>query len=272
MLAHTRADYDFHFTDVDTLDLRDKPQTLDYLEHGKVDFVLNCAAYTAVDRAEEDAELCMAINCDAVKTLGAICNSLGIELVHVSTDYVFDGAGNRPYREDDAPNPQSVYGRSKLAGEEALRATCTRAVIVRTAWLYSEFGRNFLLTMMELGRKGSEIGVVADQIGTPTYAGDLAEALLTIVDNRYLCPGTYHFTNEGVCSWYDFASKIMEYAGLDCRVRPISTHEYPTRAVRPAYSVLDKGKIRQAYGVETPAWETGLKRAIERVQSLNLKS
>jgi dTDP-4-dehydrorhamnose reductase len=269
-LAAARPEAVFYFTDVDTLDLCDGAQTLDYLEHNGVDCVLNCAAYTAVDRAEDDAERCMAVNCEAVKMLGTACEALGIELIHVSTDYVFDGASDRPYREDDRPNPQSVYGASKLAGEEALRATCRGAVIVRTAWLYSEFGKNFLKTMMALGRTRDAVGVVSDQVGTPTYAGDLAEALLIIADSGQLPGGTYHYTNEGVCSWYEFASKIMAYAGLACRVTPIATCDYPTRAVRPAYSVLDKTKIKRTFGVETPGWETGLKRAIERLESSTL--
>ncbi|MDR0757680.1 MAG: NAD(P)-dependent oxidoreductase, partial [Tannerella sp.] len=183
------------------------------------------------------------------------------------TDYVFDGRGTRPLREDDATNPQSVYGASKLAGEQALQAVCRDAVTVRTSWLYSEYGNNFFRTMLRLGSERATVSVVSDQTGTPTYAGDLARAILTVVDSPVFTPGVYHYSNEGACSWYGFALKIMALACLACRVLPVGTHEYPTRAVRPAYSVLCKDKIRQTYGVAVPDWETSLAEAVRRIHS-----
>ncbi|MDR1331460.1 MAG: dTDP-4-dehydrorhamnose reductase [Tannerella sp.] len=264
-----RRDCIFHFTDVDTLDLCDAVQLSAFVEANRVSHILNCAAYTAVDRAEDDAEACMRINRDAVQCLGMIAGARGIRVIHLSTDYVFDGRSVRPYREDDATNPQSVYGASKLAGEEALLAACPDAVIIRTAWLYSEYGKNFFRTMLRLGSERRTVDVVSDQIGTPTYAGDLAGAMLAIVDSPAFVPGIYHYSNEGACSWYDFAAAIMKRAGLDCLVMPVATCEYPTRAVRPAYSVLCKDKIRQTYGMEIPGWEAGLEKAVRRIQSPN---
>ncbi|MDR1600912.1 MAG: dTDP-4-dehydrorhamnose reductase [Tannerella sp.] len=272
MLASERRDCVFHFTDVDTLDLRDESRLSGFVQSSHAEYILNCAAYTAVDKAEDEVELCMSINRDAVQNIGKIARSQGIKVIHVSTDYVFDGTVARPCREDDATNPQSVYGMSKLAGEKILQEVCPDAVTVRAAWLYSEFGNNFVKTMLRLGSTRKTVSVVSDQIGTPTYAGDLAGAMLAIVDSPVFVPGIYHYSNEGVCNWYDFAVKIMEYAGLDCRVLPIKTDEYPTRAVRPAYSVLCKDKIRQTYGVKIPDWETSLAKAIQRLQSLNFES
>jgi dTDP-4-dehydrorhamnose reductase len=247
----------FHFTDVDTLDIGNKEQLTDFVRSNHIQYILNCAAYTAVDKAEDDIAACMRVNCDGVRTMGEVSREHGLKMLHVSTDYVFDGTATRPYREDDATNPVSVYGKTKLAGETALREVCPDAVIIRTAWLYSEFGTNFVKTMLRLGKERDEINVVSDQIGTPTYASDLAAALLTILNQPFV-PGVYHYSNHGVCSWFDFATKIMALAGVNCRVRPIATRDYPTRAVRPAYSVLDKEKIQQVYGVEAPEWEDSL--------------
>lgn len=270
MRASERRDCIFYFTDVDTLDLCDRSRLSGFVQTHRVQYILNCAAYTAVDRAEDEAELCMAVNRDAVQNVGTVAASQGIKVIHISTDYVFDGNGARPLREDDATNPQSVYGASKLAGEKALQAVCPDAVIVRTAWLYSEFGNNFFRTMLRLGGERETVSVVSDQTGTPTYAGDLAGAMLAIVDSPVFVPGVYHYSNEGACNWYDFAVKIMAHAGLACRVLPVKTHEYPARAVRPAYSVLCKDKIRQTYGVAVPGWETGLVEALRRVRLSNL--
>jgi dTDP-4-dehydrorhamnose reductase len=259
-----------HFTDVDTLDILDKQAVASYIKSFDIDAVVNCAAYTAVDRAEDDAELCMCINRDAVRNIGEVAASLGIRVIHVSTDYVFDGQATRPYREDDVPHPLSVYGQSKLAGEQALMAACPDAVIIRTAWLYSETGANFVKTMLRLGteRQPAEVHVVADQLGTPTYAGDLAGAILHILMSGKFTPGEiYHYTNEGVCTWYDFAVRIFEMAGLECRVNPLPTSGYPTRAPRPAYSVLDKTKIKQSCGLIIPPWEESLAGCLRRLQS-----
>jgi dTDP-4-dehydrorhamnose reductase len=247
-----------YFTDVDTLDILDKPAVESYIRSCGIDTVVNCAAYTAVDRAEDDAERCMRINCDAVRNIGEVAVSSGAKVIHISTDYVFDGKGARPYREDDAANPRSVYGKSKLAGEQALMAACPDAVIIRTAWLYSETGANFMKTMLRLGTERDGVSVVADQQGTPTYAGDLADVILKILASGTFVPGIYHYTDEGACTWYDFAVRIFEIAGLKCRVNPLASSGYPVRAVRPAYSILDKTKIKDVYGVVIPSWEESL--------------
>ncbi|MDR1222977.1 MAG: dTDP-4-dehydrorhamnose reductase [Tannerella sp.] len=255
--------FKLYFTDIDTLDILDKPAVESYIKSSGIDTVVNCAAYTAVDKAEDDAERCIRINCDAVRNIGEVAASLGVRVIHVSTDYVFDGKGARPYREEDATNPVSVYGKSKLAGEQALTAACPDAVIIRTAWLYSETGANFMKTMLRLGMERDRVGVVADQQGTPTYAGDLADAILKVLASGAFVPGIYHYTDEGVCTWYDFAVRIFEIAGLKCSVDPLATAGYPTRAVRPAYSVLDKTKIRDTYGVITPPWEESLRKCLQ---------
>ncbi|MDR1335650.1 MAG: dTDP-4-dehydrorhamnose reductase [Tannerella sp.] len=253
----------FHFTDVDTLDICDAGRLAGFVRARQIGWLLNCAAYTAVDRAEDDVEACMRINRDAVQTVGEVAREEKLRVIHLSTDYVFDGHATRPYREDDAPNPQSVYGRSKLAGETALQRTCPDAVIIRTAWLYSEFGANFVKTMLRLGSERKEVSVVSDQTGTPTYAGDLAAAMLAVITRPAFVPGIYHYSGDGVCTWYGFAVKIMALAGLDCRVHPVASRDYPARAVRPAYSLLDKEKIKRTYQVEVPEWETGLRHCIQ---------
>ncbi len=252
------ADCAFFFTDIDTLDICNKSQLVEFVQSNKIGYVLNCAAYTAVDKAEDDRENCMRINRDAIRYIGEVAQAEKIKVIHISTDYVFDGTQTRPYREDDPTNPVSVYGQSKLAGEIALQHACPDAVIVRTSWLYSEYGVNFVKTMLRLGKERKEINVVCDQMGTPTYAEDLAVAMMTIVEHQPFIPGIYHFSNEGVCSWHEFAAKIMEFAGLDCTVHPIPTHAYPTRAIRPAYSVFDKGKIKTTFHIQIPSWEESL--------------
>jgi dTDP-4-dehydrorhamnose reductase len=259
------AGFKFHFTDIDTLDMLDRPAVGEAVESLRIDAVINCAAYTAVDRAEDDADACMRVNRDAVRNIGEAAASAGARVIHVSTDYVFDGKNTRPYREDDATNPSSVYGKSKLAGEQALLSACPGAVIIRTAWLYSETGNNFVRTMLRLGAERDAVNVVADQRGAPTYAADLAGAIMTVVTSGQFVPGIYHYSNEGICTWYDFAVKIFEHAGVKCRVHPVTTSEYPTRAARPAYSVLDKAKIRETWGVATPEWEDSLKKCLHNI-------
>ena len=246
------------YTDVDTLDICDKTRIDAFVKSNSIDTIVNCAAYTAVDKAEDEAELCMKINCDAVCNIGEVAASARVKVIHLSTDYVFDGCAVIPYREVDATNPASVYGASKLAGEQALLKVCPDSVIIRTAWLYSETGNNFLKTMLRLGKERDTIGVVADQKGTPTYAGDLAEAIKAVMMSEKFSPGIYHFTNEGSCTWYDFAVKIFEIADIKCVVKPLSTAEYPTRAKRPAYSILDKSKIKETYNISIPVWEDSL--------------
>ena len=258
----------FHFTDVDTLDLCDAEAVRRYVEDKQVNYILNCAAYTAVDKAESNEALCERINRDAVRHLGEAAQAVGAKVIHISTDYVFDGTNCRPYVETDPTCPISVYGRTKLAGEEALRAVCPEAVIIRTAWLYSEYGNNFVKTVLRLGAERDELRFIFDQVGSPTYAGDLAEAMLTIVaqaEEGHFVPGVYHFSNEGVCSWYDFTVKILQLAHLSKRVIPIETKDYPTPAARPHYSVLNKGKIKATYGMTIPHWETSLQSCLQHL-------
>ncbi|MDR1723705.1 MAG: dTDP-4-dehydrorhamnose reductase [Tannerella sp.] len=255
----------FYFTDVDTLDICDKTQLERYFNVHAIDIVVNCAAYTAVDKAEDDAETCRRVNCDAVRNIGEAAAKVGAKVIHISTDYVFDGQGSRPYREDDPINPTSAYGKSKAEGEKALQDVCSDTIIVRTAWLYSETGNNFVNTMLRLARERVKIGVVCDQRGTPTYAGDLAAAIVKILVAQHFAPGIYHYTNAGECTWYDFACKIFNITGIDGNVSPITTSEYYTRAARPAYSVLDKTKIRETYNVEIPAWEESLAKCLGNI-------
>ena len=256
------ADCVFYFTDIDTLDICNKQQLADFIISNDIRYILNCAAYTAVDKAEDDRENCMRINRDAVRIIGEIASAQRIKVVHISTDYVFDGTEIRPYHEEDKTNPQSFYGQSKLEGEIALQDVCPDAVIIRTSWLYSEYGTNFVKTMLRLGKEQTALKVVCDQTGSPTYAEDLAVAIMKIVEHQPFVSGIFHFANEGVCSWYDFAVKIMELAELNCQVCPIQTQEYPTRAIRPAYSVLDKGKIKSTFDFLIPQWEDRLEKCL----------
>lgn len=268
LLAKHYPQYNFLFTDVDTLDITDPQAVGKAIKDNQVDYVLNCAAYTAVDKAEDDEELCRRLNSYAVGVLGKAAHEAGAKMVHVSTDYVFSGTGCLPYKETDETRPVSVYGRTKLAGEQILQEVCPDAVIIRTAWLYSEFGSNFVKTVLRLGKERDELRFVFDQIGTPTYAGDLAAAVMAVVaadEKGAYVPGIYHYSNEGVCSWYDFTVKILEIAGIACRVFPIETEEYPTRAVRPPYSVLNKKKIKETYGVTVPHWEESLRVCMEKL-------
>ena len=252
-------------TDVAELDITNQLAVNDFINRHAIDGVINCAAYTAVDKAEGDKELCTTLNTVAPSYLAAAIDKRGGWIIQVSTDYVFDGTHHTPYVETDTPSPDSVYGSTKLAGELGVSKFCKKHMIIRTAWLYSAFGNNFVKTMIRLGKEKTELGVIFDQIGTPTYARDLAVAIMTAVD-KGIATGVYHFSNEGVISWYDFTKAIHRIAGIkDCKVRPLHTSEYPTAANRPAYSVLDKTKIKQAYGIEIPYWEDSLKECIERL-------
>lgn len=270
LLAKENEAYNFLFTDVDTLDICDREAVAVYVADNGVGYIVNCAAYTAVDNAEDNEALCSKINCDAVRNLGEAAAAVGAKVIHVSTDYVFDGTKHTPYVETDPTCPRSAYGRTKLAGEEALRAACPDSVILRTAWLYSTFGNNFVKTMLRLGSERDQLGVIFDQIGTPTYAADLAAALLAVIrqaEAGNFLPGVYHFSDEGVCSWYDFTVAILRIAGItSCRVCPIETKDFPSKASRPHYSVLNKGKIKSAYQLTIPHWEEGLTRCIEKLK------
>ena len=252
-------------TDVQELDISNQLAIEQFVAENKIDGIVNCAAYTAVDKAEDNKELCTTLNMVAPAYLAAAVEKRGGWMIQISTDYVFDGTKHTPYVESDTPSPDSVYGSTKLAGELGVSKFCKKTVIIRTAWLYSTFGNNFVKTMIRLGKEKPELGVIFDQIGTPTYARDLAVAIMTII-NKGIIPGVYHFTNEGVISWYDFTKAIHRIAGITtCHVRPLHTAEYPTPAHRPHYSVLDKTKIKKTYGIEIPYWEESLKDCIEKL-------
>lgn len=253
------------YTDVEDLDITNAEAVENFLRDNAIEMMVNCAAYTAVDRAESDELRAAAINTEAVGIIGQAAGRLGIRVIHISTDYVFSGESYRPYEEKDEPFPQSIYGRTKLEGEGLLTSFCKDAVIIRTAWLYSEFGNNFVKTMLRLAGEREELGVVSDQIGTPTYAGDLAAAIHAVIRSDEWKPGIYHFTDEGVASWYDFAKSIFEIAGKDIRVKPLLTSEYPTAARRPMYSVLSKNKIKRTYNIEIPYWRESLEKCIARL-------
>ncbi len=248
--------------DVDMLDITNKDTVVKFVRDNNVDLIINCAAYTAVDKAEDDIDLATKINIDGPRNLA----QTGVKIIHISTDYVFDGHGFRPYSPDDETNPISVYGKTKRAGEIAVLENSKCAVVIRTAWLYSPYGNNFVKTMRRLGAERESISVVADQIGTPTYAGDLADVIVKIIPQmNEKNSGIYHFTNMGVCSWYDFACEIMEKSGLKCVVNPIKTEEYPTRAVRPFYSVLDKSKIQKNFNdIKIVHWKQGLEKCLKQ--------
>ncbi|MBR4147394.1 MAG: dTDP-4-dehydrorhamnose reductase [Bacteroidales bacterium] len=259
----------WYFTDIDTLDICDSDAVECYFTENNIDICVNCAAYTAVDRAEDEPELAEKVNVTASKTLAESCKRHQSLLVHVSTDYVFDGQGDRPYREDDSTGPTSVYGKTKLEGEKVIQESDCRYCIVRTAWLYSSTGKNFVKTMLSLADTRDSINVVCDQKGTPTWAGDLADAIMHLI-NRYATEPVqeiFHFTNEGVTTWYDFTVAILDIAGKTCQVNPITTDQYPTKATRPAYSVLDKSKIKQALGIEIPFWKDSLVKCIEELKN-----
>jgi dTDP-4-dehydrorhamnose reductase len=248
--------------DVYRLDITDREAVGTFVAEHAIDLIVNCAAYTNVDKAEEDEATAMKINADALRVLG----SQGVKVIHVSTDYVFSGDEHVPCKELDPVAPRTAYGRTKYAGEKTLLAVCPEAVILRTAWLYSEFGNNFVKTMIKLGKERESLGVVFDQIGTPTYAADLAWAIFTVIECPVWHPGIYHFTNEGVCSWYDFTIAIHELAGIKtCHVRPILSEEYQYKTPRPHYSVLDKSKFKNTFNAEIPYWLDGLKRCIAKL-------
>ncbi len=255
------------YTDVDTLDITDERAVEYFFEKNELTHVVNCAAYTAVDKAESDQTLCYRINVDAVQNLAKAASKYGVKVVHISTDYVFDGKSYRPYVQSDKTNPTSTYGTTKRKGEMILLSFCPDAIILRTAWLYSTHGHNFVKTMLKLGAEKPELRVVFDQIGSPTSAADLADAIHSILTARQWVPGTFHFSNEGVISWYDFAKAIHRIAGLTtCKVTPVTTEDYPTPATRPHYSVLDKSMIKRTYGIEIPYWEDSLRKCIETLK------
>ena len=262
LLERENPQHTYYNTDVAELDITDRKAICRFVDDNRIDGIVNCAAYTAVDKAEDNEELCTRLNAEAPAYLAEAIGRRGGWMIQVSTDYVFDGTNHTPYTEDEDTCPNSVYGKTKLVGELNVQKFCQRSMIIRTAWLYSTFGNNFVKTMIRLGREKAELGVIFDQIGTPTYARDLASVIFVAI-NRGVVPGVYHFSNEGVISWYDFTKAIHRLAGItSCHVRPLLTREYPTPAARPHYSVLDKSKIKQTYGVEVPYWEESLAECI----------
>ncbi len=268
-LAKKFPDYNFIFHDIDTLDVVDLKQLEHFYITHRPAITINCAAYTAVDKAESEPEKAYLINADAVNNLCQMAEENNSWLIHISTDYVFDGMHNIPYKESDYTNPLSVYGKSKLAGEQLI-ADYEKAIIIRTSWLYSTFGNNIVKTIMRLATEREQIRFVYDQIGSPTYAADLANAITKIISvifedlNNTEISGIYHFANEGACSWYDFASTIIEIKNLKCSVEPIETWEYPTPAKRPAYSVLNKNKIKTTFGIDIPWWKKSLEQCLSK--------
>jgi dTDP-4-dehydrorhamnose reductase len=262
VLSAENPEYTYFFTDVAELDICNEQAVLDFVKANNIHVIVNCAAYTAVDNAEDNVELCTKLNADAVGYLAKAAEANGAELIQISTDYVFDGTAHVPYQETKPTCPNSVYGKTKLAGEQNALSLCTRSMVIRTAWLYSTFGNNFVKTMIRLGKERDSLGVIFDQVGTPTYARDLARAIFAAI-RQGVVPGVYHFSNEGVCSWYDFTKAIHRLAGITtCSVKPLHTSEYPTKAKRPHYSVLDKTKIKNMYGIEIPYWKDSLKECI----------
>lgn len=252
--------FEFYFTDRHILDITDSDAVESYCMKNNIEVIVNCAAYTAVDKAEEDAVTADRVNHLAVKNLAQIAKNNNIKLIHVSTDYVFDGKNYKPYVETDSTNPLSVYGKTKLDGEKSMQEiNPENSIIIRTSWVYSSYGNNFVKTMRRLGRERDTLSVIFDQVGTPTYAKDLAESILEIIPQiKNEKVEIYHYSNEGVLSWYDFAKEIMRMLNIDCQINPIETKEYPTPAVRPHYSLLNKSKIKKEYNIVIPYWKDSL--------------
>lgn len=266
VLARENLQHTYFFTDVQELDICDEQAVYAYVSEHKIDIIVNCAAYTAVDKAEDNVELCDKLNNIAPGYLARAAQANGAAMIQVSTDYVFDGTAHIPYTEEEPTCPASVYGSTKLAGEQNVMDHCEKAMVIRTAWLYYIYGNNFVKTMIRLGQERDSLGVIFDQIGTPTYANDLAQAIFAAI-NKGVVRGIYHFSDEGVCSWYDFTVAIHRLAGIaSCKVKPLHTADYPAKAPRPHYSVLDKTKIKDTFGIEIPHWEESLKRCINQLR------
>jgi dTDP-4-dehydrorhamnose reductase len=267
-------EYAMTFTDVGELDITNNMALEDFVSNKDFDLILNCAAYTAVDKAESEQELAANVNTLAVRNLAEICQARQIMLIHISTDYVFDGTSHLPYAEDHPTNPIGVYAKTKWEGEEAIRRTCSRSVIIRTSWLYSFYGHNFVKTILRLSQEKDRLNVVFDQIGSPTYAHDLARLLLDHIpafletENNEL----FHYANEGVASWYDFARAIVEWSGSKCRVYPVTSAEYPTPAARPNYSVFNKNHIKKTLRLEIPYWRESLIHCLEKIRNSELNN
>lgn len=258
--AATHREHTYCFTDRDELDICNEEEVSRLVEATLPDLIVNCAAYTAVDKAEQDKATTRLLNVDGAANLARAAHEVGASMIHISTDYVFNGRQSVPYVEEDEPRPLSVYGQTKLEGEQAVLTACGRSMVIRTSWLYGHGAQNFVQTMLRLGGEREEVRVVFDQVGTPTYAADLA-MVIHVVMERGVVPGIYHFSNEGICSWYDFARAVHRLGGVGhCKLLPIRSCEYPTLATRPSYTVLDKTRIKRTYDLNIPHWEESLER------------
>jgi dTDP-4-dehydrorhamnose reductase len=263
---------DFSYTTVDTLNLMDSTAIHSFFKDKNFDYLINCAAYTAVDRAETEPADAWRLNSEAPKELAGEASRMNAGFIHISTDYVFGGEHSRPLKPETPQTPDSVYGKSKLQGELNVLQQQPESIIIRTSWLYSRYGRNFLKTMLQLGKERDTLNVVFDQVGTPTLADDLADAILTILKNiiakeKEFTPGVYHFSNEGVCSWFDFTKAIFYESGISCKVIPVESDQFPTPAARPAYSVMDKSKIKNTFGIEIEHWQDSLRKCLKNMNS-----
>lgn len=265
--AQNYPEHHFIFTDIEELDITNEKDLDLFFLNNKIDFLINCAAYTAVDKAENDSRQAYLINSDAVKLLAGFSEKYNFTIIHISTDYVFSGKNFRPYTESDVPNPDGIYGKSKYAGEQAIQSFAKRALILRTSWLYSEYGHNFVKTILRLGIERDEIKIVADQVGSPTYAGDLADAILSIIISKYGFNKVeiFNFSNEGVASWYDFAFEILNQSSIDCKLIPIKTEDFPLPAPRPFYSILSKDKFNKTFNYQIPYWKNSLQKCLDKI-------
>ena len=266
-ISKNYSDYKFTYTDIDELDITSKKNVADFISQNNFDIIINCAAFTAVDKCETEKNTARQVNVIAVKNLAMACADNDISLIHISTDYVYDGKNHIPYKESDFTNPESYYGQTKLEGEQVIDEYAIKAVIIRTSWLYSAFGNNFVKTIIKHATAKDELNVVYDQIGTPTYAGDLATIILDNIKKLELMEGInlYNFSNEGVCSWYDFANEIIELQNINCKINAIETKDYPLPAPRPAYSILNKEKIKTQLNTRIPYWKESLKKCLKEL-------
>ena len=270
-LMAQNSSYHYIFTDVEELDITDFNAILQNVKEKEIQIIVNCAAYTNVDKAENDFDIANALNNIAVGRLANVAKAQNATLIHISTDYVFNGNNHIPYTEDDITDPIGVYGKTKLAGEETIKKVGCNYIILRTAWLYSKWGNNFVKTMQKLTLEKDSLSVIFDQIGSPTYAKDLAHAISLIIERNMLNQqGIYHYSNEGVCSWFDFAKEICELSGHNCNITPIHSQEYPSKVTRPHYSVLDKTKFKETFGIPVPYWKDSLKKCINELKEMQL--
>jgi dTDP-4-dehydrorhamnose reductase len=258
-------DFNFFFTDIDDLDITSNDNLSKFIKENHINFIINCAAYTAVDKAESDQEKAYLINVKAVEYLAKQAKLNNASLIHISTDYIFDGNNQSPYTETDKPNPNSYYGFTKHQAEIKINEFANKAAIIRTSWLYSEYGNNFVKTMIKLGTERDKLGVINDQLGSPTYGSDLANVILKLIQKEIKGIEVYNYSNEGSCTWYDFAKAIFEIKGISCKLNPITTEEYPTAAARPKYSLLDKTKIKKELKITVPHWKESLKLCLKNI-------